>query len=230
MDSVRPAPRWSFLDLVLIYVFIIAFTLLASYFLSTIITSTFVLFVGSALIQFIIMIGTVLVFVLVIKKARLADLGLKGFKGNDILKYGLWGGLVLAVLMLLLGIPLTKLQPEVQPQLFEQMLRDFSQNWQFAVLFLLGVVTAPVSEELFYRGMVYPVLRFHLGPWGGAAVAGLIFGLAHWDLWRAIPLAIGGAALCYIYEKSGSIMVPIIAHGTWNGLMSILVYYNIAGV
>lgn len=230
MDKEHPAPRWGLPDLVLIYVFCIVFTLLASFYLSTMDLSTFALFTGSALVQFFIMVGTVLIFVLGIKKARPGDLGLNSVSANKLIKYGLYGGLLLAVLMILLGMLLTRLQPEVEPQIFEQMLRNFRLNWRFAVLLFLGAVTAPISEELFYRGMVYPVLRFYLGSRWGAVAAGIVFGLVHWDLWRAIPLAIGGAILCYIYEKSGSILVPMAAHGIWNGVMSIIVYYNIAGI
>jgi membrane protease YdiL (CAAX protease family) len=96
------------------------------------------------------------------------------------------------------------------------------------MVLVVGAVLAPVSEELFYRGMIYPLFRKHLGPMWGSIISGIIFGLAHLDLWRAIPLALGGIVLCYIYEKSGSILVSILAHGVWNGVMSILIYLSLS--
>jgi len=74
--------------------------------------------------------------------------------------------------------------------------------------------------------MMYPVFRRHLGIRWGATAAGAVFGLAHWDLWRTIPLAVGGALLCWIYEKTGSILVSAVAHGVWNGTLALIIYFT----
>lgn len=132
------------------------------------------------------------------------------------------------VIIMGLGLIMNYFNPEIKPQPFEEMLREAS-SISFIFLLVIGAVLAPISEELYYRGMVYPVFRFYMGPLGGAIVAGLIFGLVHWDLWRAIPLAAGGAILCYIYEKSGSILVSAVAHGTWNGIMALIVCLTSSG-
>jgi membrane protease YdiL (CAAX protease family) len=209
-----------------VYAGAVLFTLFAGRGLAQIISDPMTLFVAGALLQFLIITGLVLLFTLYINQARAADLGIKKPSGQQLLVYGVLGGAVLMVLMMLLGIPIALLQPEVQPQLFEQMLRGAGQDSSFLILLFLGVVTAPISEELFYRGMIYPFFRGYLGPSWAAILAGLVFGLAHWDLWRTIPLAVGGALLCVLYQRTGNLWVTIVAHGTWNGLMSLLVYYN----
>ncbi|NLO21675.1 MAG: CPBP family intramembrane metalloprotease [Syntrophomonadaceae bacterium] len=219
-------PRWGLIDIVIVYAGAVLFTLFAGRGLAQIISDPMTLFVAGALLQFLIITGLVLLFTLYINQARAADLGIKKPSGQQLLVYGVLGGAVLMVLMMLLGIPIALLQPEVQPQLFEQMLRGAGQDSSFLILLFLGVVTAPISEELFYRGMIYPFFRGYLGPSWAAILAGLVFGLAHWDLWRTIPLAVGGALLCVLYQRTGNLWVTIVAHGTWNGLMSLLVYYN----
>lgn len=219
-------PAWGFIDLIIVYIASVLLTLLGSRIMAENIVDNMTFFISTAILQFFISIGLVLLFALYINKARLADLGLKKAYLHDLLWYGLLGGTLLMVFMVLMGIPISKLQPDVQPQVFEQMLRTAGQNWHFFILLFLGTVTAPIAEELFYRGMLYPVFRRYMGAGWGAAVAGLIFGLAHWDLWRTIPLAMGGVVLCYMYEKTGNIWVTILAHGTWNGLMSLIVYFN----
>ncbi len=219
-------PKWGLIDLIIVYIATVLLTLLGTRIIAAYIVDSMTLFVTAAIIQFFINIGLVFLFIIYINKSRLADLGLKKASAHDLLLYGLMGGTLLMVFMIFMGIPISRLQPDIQPQAFEQMLRSVGQNWQFFILLFLGVVTAPIAEELFYRGMLYPVFRGYLGPWWGSAAAGLIFGLAHWDLWRTIPLAIGGAVLCYMYEKTGNIWVTMLAHGTWNGLMSLLVYFN----
>jgi len=228
-------PQWGFLELIFIYLGVIAVTMLFDLFRYRIdllsgywvYGNNVAYFILGFFIQFATTIGLVFFVAVVVKKARLADLGIKRAAKEHYLKYGLLGGVLLMLAMLVLGYPINYLRPDLEPQLFEEMLRSIESFSDFASLFLIGAVLAPLSEELFYRGMVYPVFRWHLGPTWGAVLAGLIFGLAHWDLWRVIPLAFGGAILCYIYEKTGSIIVSIITHGVWNGIMSLLVYFSI---
>ena len=143
------------------------------------------------------------------------------------MRYGILGGLALLVVIFLLSLPLEILKPDLPPQTYEEMLRLAEGAGQFLLLLFLGVVLAPIAEELFYRGMIYPLARYSLGPVWGAIGAGLVFGLAHWDFWRAIPLAVGGAILCYLYEKSGSIWATATAHSIWNGIMTLLVYFSL---
>jgi membrane protease YdiL (CAAX protease family) len=220
-------PRWGLIDIIIVYAAAVLLTLFAGRALAHILIDPVTLFISGAVLQSLIIIGLVLIFTLYINRARLADLGIKKPAGKQLLLYGLLGGALLMVLMVILGIPIAKLQPQVQPQLFEQMLRGVGQDSSFFFLLVLGVVFAPISEELFYRGMIYPVFRGYLGPGWAAVLAGLVFGLAHWDLWRTIPLAIGGALLCLLYQRTGNLWVTVVAHGTWNGLMSLLVYYSI---
>jgi len=130
-----------------------------------------------------------------------------------------------------MGYGLKYFQPDLDMQDIEQIMRSATHLPDIIALVFAGTVLAPVSEELFYRGMIYPVFRKHLGPAWGAILAGVIFGLAHFDLWRGLPLAVGGAILCYMYEKSGSILVPMVAHGLWNGTMfAIILLSNSLGI
>ena len=187
----------------------------------------FSVFVLSFLIQFVTTVLLVLLFTVWFNRANLKELGLKKANRQDLLKYGLVGGIMIMTLVVLLGMLINYWQPQIDPQLFEAMLRSVGGLTGFIIMFGLGAIMAPFSEELYFRGMIYPVFRNYLGPLGGALVAGLIFGIAHWDFWRTLPLAVGGALLCYIYEKTDSIWVPMLAHGMWNGIMSIIVYFSI---
>ncbi|GJM41353.1 MAG: hypothetical protein DHS20C20_16350 [Ardenticatenaceae bacterium] len=70
----------------------------------------------------------------------------------------------------------------------------------------------PLWEETFFRGFIHNVLRNRLGMWAAILVSSLLFGLFH-----IIPLQIIGAftlgiLLAWLYEKSGSLWLPIFAH------------------
>lgn len=190
----------------------------------------FPLFVLSFVFQFFTTVLLVLLFTVWLNKASIKELGLKKARGQDLLRYGLVGGIMLMTLVVLLGMLINRWQPQIGPQPFEAMLRSVGGFTGFVIMFVMGAIMAPFSEELYFRGMIYPVFKNYLGPLGGALLAGLIFGIVHWDFWRTVPLAIGGALLCYIYEKTDSIWVPMLAHGMWNGIMSIIVYFSVINI
>ena len=179
-------------------------------------------------LQFLVTVGLVLLLVGVARQTDWRELGLKPLSARKMLRYGIVGGLALLAVIFVLSLPLEILNPDIEPQVYEEILRSAHGVSQLLLLLLMGAVLAPISEELFFRGMIYPLTRYSLGPFWGAIGAGIIFGLAHWDAWRAIPLAIGGAILCYLYEKSGSIWATVTAHGMWNGIMTLLVYFSLA--
>ncbi len=232
-------PRWGLLEIVAVFIGIMgAGMLFARYsdavksWLATsgIANITLAFFTVAYIFQFIVTVLLVLLFTIVINRARLRDLGIKHVSSKEYLRYGLMGGGLLLIFIVALGMIINLLHPDIQPQLFEDMLRTVSSPGGFIILLIMGAILAPISEELYYRGMIYPVFRGYVGPFWGAIIAGSIFGLVHWDLWRAIPLAAGGVILCYIYEKSGSILVSALAHGVWNGVMALIVYFSLVSI
>lgn len=171
---------------------------------------------------FMTTIGLVLIFT----RSRLGKVGFRGQELQRILAWGLGGGLVLFVLVLGSGYIIQLLAPELQPQPFEDVLRDVSTIRELLLMLLVGSVLAPLVEEMYFRGMVYPVLRKHIGVTWAIVISGMFFGMMHWDLWRTIPLAFGGMALAYIYERSRTIYAPWLAHGVWNGIMALIVFWG----
>ncbi len=228
-------PRWGFFEIILVYLGIISSGVIVGVLASKfpVLESGFGMgetgfFLLAFLIQFLMTIAMVYLIAIVMVGASWAELGIRITSWRNFLRYGVLGGLLLMILVILLGIIIQQFQPELPPQYYEEILRSTAKLPLVLLIIFAGAVLAPFSEELFYRGMVYPVFRNRLGSCWGAVLAGLVFGLAHWDLWRAIPLAVGGAILCYIYEKTNSILVSALAHGVWNGVMSIIVYLSLA--
>jgi hypothetical protein len=84
----------------------------------------------------------------------------------------------------------------------------------------LIAVVAPISEELFFRGMVFSGLRSTMSLWPAALVSGLVFGLPHaiTGPLAVIPLTGLGAALAWLYERTGSLWPCVFAHVVNNSL------------
>ncbi len=84
------------------------------------------------------------------------------------------------------------------------------------LFFFVGGAMAPVTEELFFRGVVYGFLR----RWGAALaimVSSLVFVLAHMDF-TGFPViqVTGGILFAVAYEMEKNLMVPITLHMAGN--------------
>jgi membrane protease YdiL (CAAX protease family) len=86
-----------------------------------------------------------------------------------------------------------------------------------AVIVLTGIalcVSAPVVEEIFFRGLLYRVLRNRLAVIPAATIDGVIFGIGHtqYPLLVRPELAFFGIIACLLYESTGSLLPGIALH------------------
>jgi len=83
------------------------------------------------------------------------------------------------------------------------------------------VIFGPIAEELVFRGLIFRRLRDYLNPMWAILISGVAFGVYHGNLVQGIFAGLLGMLLALVYEKSGTIIVPIAAH-MGNNLMSVL--------
>ena len=95
------------------------------------------------------------------------------------------------------------------------------------LIVLSACVVAPLSEELLFRGTFYPLLTRGFGRFFAAIVSALFFAFVH-DTYTDVPgLAI--LALCFTlaYEVTGSLLVPIVMHATFNSMSLFVMWWQI---
>jgi membrane protease YdiL (CAAX protease family) len=82
------------------------------------------------------------------------------------------------------------------------------------VQILLIVVAASVSEEVCFRGMLFGGLRRRMPMLAAGLVSGAVFGALHavTGLSAVPPLIAFGLIMAVLYEKTGSIVPPILLH------------------
>jgi uncharacterized protein len=106
----------------------------------------------------------------------------------------------------------------------QELTRDLAEEDSVAALVGYGVLlafVAPLTEELFFRGFVFGVLREKIGAIGGALATGVVFGLVHVagsPIETVGVLIILGVLLCLLYLKTGSLLPCIALHALNNAI------------
>lgn len=92
-----------------------------------------------------------------------------------------------------------------------------------ALLVLLGAaVTAPIVEEVSFRGYLFPALSRWRGPWIAAVITALLFGAAHALVYPPLllPLMVAfGFGACLLFWFTGSLLPGIALHSINNALV-----------
>lgn len=135
------------------------------------------------------------------------------------------GGLIVAALFPLLAAAAEIVSRALQGGATEQevvtMLRQTKKSGDqsmFGMLVFLAVVFQPAVEELLFRGYFYGVFKGWAGALASAVFTATLFAAIHGNVAALVPLLLFALALTLAYEWSGSLLVPIAMHMTFNGV------------
>ena len=125
-----------------------------------------------------------------------------------------------STLLVTLLVTLTGSDATPQQVLTEQLL---GSPLELTLAALAAVVMAPLAEELLFRGLLHRALRARLRMVGATLVSSVLFAIVHVDVAASQPLGLVGLTLVGVvlaiaYERTGSLLVPIVIHATHNGL------------
>jgi membrane protease YdiL (CAAX protease family) len=125
------------------------------------------------------------------------------------------GGLGLAFVLQLIGhfLPMPRELP------VDRFFRTPAQAW---VLTAFGLLVAPLMEELFFRGFLYPVLARRLGVAVSVVLTGFGFGLIHASqlgkAWAPILIIfLVGVVLTIVRAVTKSVAAGVLVHFAYNG-------------
>lgn len=128
---------------------------------------------------------------------------------------GISGYLIVIVLSLLAVELVGPLEPPDQ-----EVLDRALQGGLPTVLGMIAAVgLAPILEELIYRGVLFQGLRQRLGLWPAMGLSALVFGPVHLlSPFYMVILAIFGFWLAGAFHRTGSLVVPVVGHATFNAI------------
>jgi len=233
-----PTRTWGYLDLLLMVVFAVASVLVLS------VLAVAVLFVLSHLFGWdlniedprvlgplnvaiqILFWGALFGFIyaVITVKYRLPfgdSIGWRDYEGSAF-RYFIWGpALAIAVVLL------STLLPKVEEKLpFERLLEE---PMVLGILAAFGILLAPLLEEMFFRGFLYPVFERSLGAVYAVFVTSVFFSLVHgvqygWR-WQNLLLLLGvGAVFGALRARTQSILPSTFLHAGYNATLFAAVF------
>jgi membrane protease YdiL (CAAX protease family) len=109
---------------------------------------------------------------------------------------------------------LLHLKPVVQDPV--QILQTSASATMKVFIGCLAIVVAPLAEELVFRGLLYPTIRQcgfpRLALWGTS----VLFAAIHFNLAVLLPLTFLAVVWTLLYETTGNVLAPILAHSLFN--------------
>jgi membrane protease YdiL (CAAX protease family) len=101
----------------------------------------------------------------------------------------------------------------------------FDNTWLVIAIGIAVVITAPIAEEVFFRGFMFGGLRRTLPLWPAALISGVIFAIPHLDVGLMIPFTFIGAILANTYHASGRLAASITVHFIFNLVSFVLLVF-----
>jgi len=106
---------------------------------------------------------------------------------------------------------------EFPPQELIKLFTNGGDPLAIALLASCAVLLAPIVEEIIFRAGIYRFLKSQATILTAQIISGAFFAVMHGNLMSFLPLVVVGIILARVYERSGSILVPICFHACFNG-------------
>lgn len=155
-----------------------------------------------------------------------------GLNKNMVSSAMLGGGVTLIVAPIVMGfqgVMARLLTPKNETPQVQEVVRVIEQTVQMDHLVFYGfmaIVMAPVIEELLFRGVFYPTIKSRGYPrvalWGTS----VMFALVHYNLLTFLPLTLLALILAWLYERTGNLLAPIMAHSCFNTINFVLLVFR----
>ena len=114
----------------------------------------------------------------------------------------------------------------------EAMFDIANEPWLFLLVFPSVAIGAPLAEEVIFRGQLFSALSStRIGPFGTTLLTALMWSMLHvTEPWLSIGLIfVMGLIFGWLMVRFGSLWLTIACHSLWNGLYSLLIFFNLGG-
>ena len=131
-----------------------------------------------------------------------------------------WAAVVLGTFWLASGLLVAIFGDPPEQEITEEIK---SEDGVLALAGYIGLtcLIAPIAEEVFFRGLLFPMLRARIGVAWGVVLTGALFSIVHAvgsPVEALIVLFVLGAGLCLLYLRTGSLLPCIGLHALNNAI------------
>ncbi|HJZ82682.1 MAG TPA: type II CAAX endopeptidase family protein [Pyrinomonadaceae bacterium] len=139
--------------------------------------------------------------------------------------FGFWRSFTLAISMFMVTILLIGFFGGAKTDL-DRILE--SSRAAAVTLAIVAVVTAPLVEEMIYRGLLYTAFEQAIGQWGAVAVVASMFAGLHvvqyWPNAGAIlSITLLSVVLTLLRARTGRLLPCFVVHLVFNGVQSVII-------
>ena len=135
------------------------------------------------------------------------------------------GAVLLAIMELLLRLLLQAGFSMPEQQALVRALQTTPDPATAALTVISVVICAPIMEEILFRGLFYGVAKRFTHPTYAAIAVSVFFGAVHGNFLSLLPLTLLGLMFTMAYERTRSLLVPMVMHAVFNGAQMALIFY-----
>ncbi len=140
---------------------------------------------------------------------------------------------ILAAIINLIAFLFTGELPEKQDVI--EIFKNARDEWSIALAMFSFVILAPIFEELFFRAILYrsftgtleKAISAKYSREISAVTVSLLFAFSHGNAFAFIPLFVVALFFTSLYERTGSIIAPMICHSLFNLFNALIILYSI---
>lgn len=145
-------------------------------------------------------------------------------------EWGVVAGVVLGAFVFRTVALIVSFAANVEPSVSPIALVDVPTRALLLFLIPVFLLVVGPAEELLFRGVIQKYLREVVSPWAAIVGAGLLFGSIHvfalvgstnlGTVVALVVITVVGFALGWLYERTGSLVAAMLAHGSYNALIA----------
>jgi len=180
--------------------------------------------IGASLLAQVLFAGAILGYLL-FRKVPLREFF--GVNARPVWKsVALGGGLMLAAFPFISMLAFSLSSGPAEEQEAVKFFRETSSVQARCLLAIMAVLVAPIAEELVFRGLLYQVFAGYFGKISAMFFTSVLFAAIHGNIPALLPLTLLAFALTAGLEWSGSLLVSIAMHATFNATSLALTLYE----
>jgi membrane protease YdiL (CAAX protease family) len=136
--------------------------------------------------------------------------------------------LIVLALALVLFVQNLGASDKADEQMLIKAFRNMPGGFDRGVWIFSAVVFAPFTEEVLFRGYLYPVLKRYAGSSFGILLNSALFAAFHMHGPSLAPLFVLAVCFSLAFEFTGTLLVSIIMHSLFNSLMLIELFFHLS--